>query len=204
MSTSPSNRKTSIEVSIEDRRAGSEVNGAVRLIRWVKGTLTRPLGLERRGRQLHVVLVDRRRRVESGDPPTTLQLCEELRARLLTADQAREAIVMRHLAAVHRELLRRDWPGVEALASDVLRRAVVQAEMLASQEASCALTMIIDRLRLAAVAAAVREERQLRAPASEKAASLEVSESTHEEFEASERGWLESLPAEPAPPQRSE
>ena len=70
--------------------------------------------------------------------------------------------------------------------------ALVQVEMLVSDEPSRGLSYLTDRLRVIHVAAQLREERQARDKA--QARSLEVSEATHEEFEEMERSWVGTMP----------
>jgi hypothetical protein len=187
-----------------DRRAGADLNGVARSLRWVKGVLmSRPLGLEWKGRRLHVVLVERRHAPPAEAPPSIAEMRADLSARLREDGQGHAVQVMRHLVVVHRELGRKGWPGVAALPAGVLGKALEQAEMLASHGSTSALALVIQRLGLLKVTAEQHEERRSRLLASERDASLEVSEATHEEFEAMERSWFGSLPA-PLPADRDE
>ena len=152
-----------------------------------------PLALVRRRGELHVVLVDRRR-PSPNDPAVALALLrDELRDRLLAHENAHTAQVMRHLVFVHDELGNKGWDGVAAFPARVLRKALTQAEMLASEEATSAMTQMVDRLRACQVAAEVREER---APGPRVAAvddSTEVSEASHEDFALMERAWVDTV-----------
>ena len=191
MSTSPPTRNGPRKMPVKDRRAAPGAKGSLRQL---KGLLGRPLGLEWRGGQLHVVLIDRRRASPADQPPSLSQLRAELRARLLAHEHDHTAQVMRHLVFVHDVLGRKGWPGAGALPGQVLGKALVQAEMLASEEPSPSLAMIVERLRLLQVAANLREERETRPKDFEIGERLEVSESTYEEFQEMERSWVGTLP----------
>ena len=121
------------------------------------------------------------------------RLCAELRARLLAHGNDHAAVVMRHLVAVHDTLSKHGWTGVEALNSTLLGKALDQAQMLATHEPSRGMVELIERLRVLRAAAQVREERQPRAAASTRAGhggdELEISETTQEDFESTERSW---------------
>ena len=202
MSTSPSPRKQSRKAPVKDRRSGQDVKGTTVSLRRLKGLLSRPLGLEQRDGHLHVVLVDRRRSAPDDQPLSLPQLCTELRARLLIHGHDHTAHVMRHLVFVHDELGRKGWTAVEALPSQVLGKALVQAEMLASEEPSPSLAMLVERLRSIKVAADLREEHKSRSKEIEAGGRIEVSASTYEEFEETERSWVGTRPLALAPPGR--
>ena len=171
-----------------DRRAPP---GPVGSLRWLKSLFGRPLAVARQQGKWHVVLGDRR--APPADAPPALQtLRAELRERLMAHAHDHAAQVMRHLVQVHDELGRKAWPGVEAMSARVLGLALVQVEMLVSDEPSRGLSYLADRLRVIHVAAQLREERQARDRA--QARSFEVSEATHEEFEEMERSWVGTLP----------
>jgi hypothetical protein len=201
MSRRPPTRKGLTDRPEEDRRA-RDASGLAGLLRRFKGLFRRPIAFVRRGFQLHVVIVDRRKASTPYQPPSLLQLRAELRARLLGHENEQTALVMRHLAVVHDELGRRGWAGVEALPSRVLAKALVQAQMLASEEASPSLKMLIERLRPLQVAAELREERQPRPNQGETGADAEVSEATHEDYEETKRSWFGTLAPEATPPDR--
>ncbi len=101
---------------------------------------------------------------------------------------------MRHLVFVHDHLGRSGWPGVASLPAQVLGNALVQAEMLATAEPSPCMGQIVERLRLLAVEAGLREDRKSRLRDFETSEHLEISESTHEEFDEIERSWVGTLP----------
>lgn len=102
----------------------------------------------------------------------------------------RAARVMRHLVFANDELRRKGWRGVEALPAPVLRRALAQAQMLASDEAWPVLARIVERLHLMHVGAQLREQRKAKLRANGKT-RVEVTELTHDELEetASAAGW---------------
>lgn len=190
MPTHPPTRK----MPLKDRRAAPGTKSAGASLNQLKGALGRPLGLQRQGGQLHVVLVERRSATPVDQPPSLPQLCAELRARLLTEDVP-AAQVMRHLVKVHDALGSKGWPGVRALSGSVLRKALMQAEMLASMEPSPALETIIEQLRPLTDAADLRDESESRLQDFRVGENLEVSESTYAEFEDMERGWIGTVPS---------
>ena len=124
---------------------------------WVRKALGGHIGLERRGRQLHVVLRERRKTAVAA-AGTLQELRDELRVRLFDLDGEHPAThAMRHLVLVHDELGRHGWNGVEGLPARVLGKALVQAEMLASREPSAPLALVIERLALMKIGAETRE-----------------------------------------------
>ena len=147
-----------------DRRASTDRSGVSRALSVFKNLWARPLGVQRQGYGVKLVLVDRRRPPSPDAPPPLSEVRAELRQRLLGHKFAHAAQVMRHLAVVHDELGRSGWAGVESLPVQVLGMAVVQAEMLASEAPSRSMALVIEHLRIFKVAAEVRREREARAP----------------------------------------
>jgi hypothetical protein len=190
MTSTPRSHKGSSESPSLERRAGiKRRSGLGRL----QGLLARPLRLERRGGQLHVVLVDRRSPSPS-DPAVALEMMRtELSDRLLAHDNANAAQAMRHLVFIHHALGCSGWAGVGALPLRVLRMALTQAEMLASKEASPLLAEFVDRLRACEVAAELREERASGAAHRLTRDEPLVSEVSHEEFAEMQRGWIDTV-----------
>jgi hypothetical protein len=183
----------------KDRRSADGADGSAGSLRRLKGMLGRPIGLERRDGHLSIVLVDRRHApVKQVSPSSSRrQLCDDLRARLLSDGRAQTLHVMRHLVFVLNELERRNWRGVQSLQGHVLAKAVEQAEMLLGEEASPMAATFLERLRMLKVAADSREEGESRR---NDAKPLEVFESTFEEFESMQRSWVGTVPSELAPP----
>ena len=190
MATGGQNRKK----PLKDRRAPQGAKITQGALSKLGSLLNRPLSVQRQGSLLRVVPVERRREPSVDKPPPLDQLRLELRARLMAQPHEQAAQVMRHLVFVHDELGRKGWRGVEALPSQVLGKALVQAEMLASEEPSPGLAAIVDRLCNLRVAAELREERRSRRASGEHDTRPEVSDSTQEEFEAVERHWTASQP----------
>jgi len=198
---SPSRKPTLRRPAVE-RRAPRGKPGS---LSWLRGLMGRPLALERRGGRLQMGLVERRRNTDDVESRALDALRQELQTRLMAHDMTHAARVMRHLAFVHDELGRHGWAGVARLPAQALGKAQVQAEMLHGRQASPLLAELVDRLRLLKAAAEVREEAQaLRATGSlADPLDLEVSETTQEEFEETERSWAGTLPqglAKPDPP----
>lgn len=191
-----------------ERRERRAPAGPLGSIRWVRSILGRPLALERRPDGLHVTLLDRRRPPEVIQAESMARLLEELRVRLLQLEDRSAGAVMRHLVAVHDVLGRKGWVGLELLDSGVLRKAVIQLQMLVEHEPSARLTRLAEKLRMLQAGAEAREERvQAHARQAAAGAPIEVSEVSADEFDSSRREWestaaapLEPLePPEPAP-----
>lgn len=178
---------------LKDRRAPKGAKLTQGSLSKLGSLLNRPLSVQRQGTRLRVVPIERRREPSADRPPPLEQLRLELRARLLAQPHEHTARVMRHLVFVHDELGRKGWTGVEALPSQVLGKALLQAEMLDSEEPSPGLKAIVDRLRLLRLAAELREESRPRRPEAELDTRPEVSDATHEEFEEVERHWASTL-----------
>jgi hypothetical protein len=162
---------------------------------WVKNALGGSRGLERRGRQLHVVLHERRR-TPAADPAALAEVRDELRVRLFDLDGDHHAAhAMRHLILVHDALGRHGWNGVESLPARVIGKALIQAEMLASREPSTLLALVIERLALLKVGAEVREGPPPDPELPHGHGTVEVSETNYDEYELMERSWAGTVPA---------
>lgn len=170
----------------QERRAPRGKPGS---LRWMRALLGRPLVLERRDRQLHLVLQERRRRPEVIRAEAMAQLCHEIGLRLVELESPMARHAMRHLASVHDLLVRKGWAGVEHLPARVLSKAVVQAQMISGRDGTPRMRSFIEHLRKLQVAAEVREDR-LQHLATADGAAVDVLESTPEAFEASEREWV--------------
>ncbi len=179
----------------KDRRVTLGTQGMTDPLRRLKGALGRPLGLERRDGQLHVVLTERRREPPVDEKPSLLQLCDELSARMLAHGPDYAAMAMRHLVLLHDVLGRRGWQGVAALPGSLLGEALAQAEMLASDEPSPALDTIIEGLIPLHSAAVLRDESDSRLHDFRVGENLEVTESTFAEFDHLEQSWAGTTPA---------
>jgi len=181
--------------------SGDGANGTAGSLRRLKGMLGRPIALDQRDGRLSIVLVDRRRAPaqQQSRSSSRRQLCDDLRARLLSDGRPQTLHVMRHLVFVLNELERRNWRGVESLQGHLLGNAVVQAEMLLGDEASTLAAKFLERLRILKAAADAREEGKSRRKDSKPAEPLEVCESTFEEFELMERSWGGTVPSALAP-----
>ncbi len=196
----PPGRKGLGPKPVDDARAApAGKDKASSSLGWVKGVLGRSIVFEERRKQMHVVLVDRRRGPGSGEPESPLlQMRAELRTRLLVHDPATQTV--RNLVHVHEALGHSTaWTGVEALAVPVLSKALAEAEMLQIQDPTPAMVMIIEQLGEIYAVASARAERER----TEKEALLkeweapevpETSEATHEEYEQLERSWVGTVP----------
>lgn len=172
--------------------------GRLGSVRWARSLLARPLALERRqGGRLELKLVDRRRTPEQIEAEAAEELRRELQVRLVAHEMSHAAKVMRHLVAVHDVLGRKGWNGVGRMSSRLLAKAALQARMLSAEEESANLLQMAERLLLLSAASQVREELEAAARARAEGdgeAALEISEASAEDYEASERGWVGTVP----------
>lgn len=183
---------------LKDRRAAPDGAGGGSL-RKLKGLLGRPIGLERREGKLHVVLTERRRQRPADELPSLAHLCAELSARLL-AHETSEVQSMRHLILVHDALERRGWTALESMSALVLAKAIEQAEVLAAEEPSPLMDMLVEGLRPLHIAADLRDQRDSRMQDFRVGDNLEVSESDFADFEQVETDWAGTVPAGLVPP----
>jgi hypothetical protein len=203
MTNSTSSRKGARSKPLKDRRAPAGSAAAAAPMRQIKGMLNRPIKLQRDGSKLRVVLGDRRRPRPAGEAPSVSLLCAELSARMLAHEAEEAAQTMRHLILVHDALERRGWVGVESMSALVLRRALSQAQMLANDDPSPHLDMLIEALRPLHAAAQLRDERDQRDAGMSDTRfgeQIEVSESNYADFEDASQGWSGTMPAGLLPP----
>ncbi len=196
----PTNEPT--DPALKERRAGLQGKGAANPLKQLKGALGRPIALEWRGGQPHVVLVERRSGARLGR--SQAHLCDELRARLLAQEAGETSKLLRDLIIVHDTLTRKSWEGVGALPATVLAKAIRQADMLGSEDASPVLTELAEHLRLHHAAAVARDQaKQVHgAPSDDDARApnrVEVTEGSYREFEELERSWTRTMPSDLAP-----
>jgi hypothetical protein len=190
------------DAPLKERRAGLQGKGAVHPLKRLKGALGRPVALEWRNGQPHVVLVERRSAARLGR--SQADLCAELRARLLAQEAGETTKLLRHLIVVHDTLTRRGWEGVGALPANVLVKAAMQADMLAGEDPSPALTQLAEQLRLQHAAAVARDHanKAVEAPGDgdeNEPNRVEVTEGSYKEFEELERSWTRTMPSDLAP-----
>jgi hypothetical protein len=196
MPSSASPRKGAPKPAPNVRRPAPDVGVAPGSLQWLRTLLARPVGLVRRGNDDPSALLERRR--DPPGPASMSQLRAELRALLSTEALGAAAPAMRHLLFLHQTLTRRGWSGVEALPCEVIGRARVQVDMLASAHPTPSLTYFIDRLGTLHATAQARADRHAHPDAA--GGALEVTEATHEEFEAMERSWAGTSPPGMDPP----
>lgn len=176
-----SSRKPSTKEAT-DSRAGS----------WVRDLLKRPLKLERRDGQIHVVLGEKP--PEAPPPPSSGEALRqghaELRALLRRHPEARH--LMRHLGFVEQQIGRF---GSRALKREipvpVLAKALQQLDLLVRDEPSAGLSDL--RARIAAAMNA-RPAEVLDAETETRPGSLEVTEASHSLFDEMERSWTGQVP----------
>lgn len=198
MTSTPRRRPAKADEPFVDRRVPEDARGPIRWLRWLRGLFTRPIRIRRIDGRLHLVQPERRR----ARPSPLDRQREEVRLRVLSHGAQHAGRSMRHLMYVHDELGRKGWAGVEALPLRVIAKAVVQAETLVREDPGATLPAIADRLRLILVAAEHQASAAGRpAPASDvpdtdfqPGLNVDVSESTHEDFEEMERSWVGTLP----------
>jgi hypothetical protein len=189
--------------SLPERRAGRQAKSdTVNPLARLKGALNRPVKMEWRNGQPHVVLVERRRAPFLDRAQA--HLCAELGAVLLTQQADEASTLLKPLLAVHHKLKRKGWDGVATLPSPVLAKALRQAEMLVAEDASLSvLTQVAECLRPLLEAAQDRDRARRDDAASDTDLALrnhiEVSEASFNEFEELERTWAQTLTSELAP-----
>ena len=158
---------------------------------WVRELLKRPLKLERRDGQIHVVLGERP--AEPPPPPSSGEALRrghaDLQALLRRHPEARH--LMRHLGYVEQMLgrfgsraLKREIPA------PVLAKALEQLDVLARDEPSEPIADLRARIAAAVQArGAVEDEDTETRPG-----SLEVTEASHSLFDEMERSWTGHVP----------
>lgn len=156
---------------------------------WLRGLLSRPLKLERRGAQLHVVLGEAKQPPAPPARPGELLRQGHAALRDLLARHPDARHLMRHLAFFEQSLGQR---GSRALRSEVplpvLRKAHEQLEMLLRDGSSPELAALATRMERAV---AERGKAQLDAPP---ATAVQVSEASHSLFDEMERSWTGEMP----------
>ena len=179
----------------KERRLQRDARVLQRVARALQGWMRRPIGIYRVDGRWRAGLVERRRTPD--DARALRAIVDDLQERLLAQDPDFAADRLDQLLQVHDQMRLHGWAGVAALPEAVRARALFQARMLARTTPSAPMTMLIDRLGASRPAPA--------SPAQPSAsmhdgsyvhdeAALEVSELSAEEFEASQRGWLDTMP----------
>jgi hypothetical protein len=201
MSAKPPKRHPSGD-AVDVRSADPPPPAKRRSLGWVRAVLGRSIKLEQRKNQVHIALADPRRdpkrepKREPGADKTMsllMQQLAELGARLLVHDPTTQPV--RHLFIVHDELHNGGWEKVETLPLKVIDRALTEAEILGSDEASPVLTTIIAELRDQKASAEMRAARDAAEVEWEKPLVPEVSDTNFDEYELMERSWAGTIPA---------
>ncbi len=179
--------KPSPAAPVRSSQAAKKPGGPVT---WVRDLLKRPLKVERRGAQLHLVLGEKP--PESPAPsvaPTSGEALrrghEELRALLRRHPETRH--LMRHLGFIEQQLGR---SGSRALKRDipvpVLRKGLEQLDLLMRGESSEPLSDLRSRID-----ASVRSRS---AAVEARTEAVQVSEASHSLFDEMERSWTGQMP----------
>ncbi len=167
-----------------------------RPVTWVRELLQRPVKLELRGVQVHVVLGEKAERqaqasVGSSAGEALRRGHDELRGLLRRHPETRQ--LMRHLAYVEREIgrfgaraLRREVPP------PVLRKALEQLDLLVEGAPSEGLAYL--RARMAEAVASRGRVAELDTETETRPGSLEVREASHSLFDEMERSWTGRMP----------
>jgi hypothetical protein len=197
MSAKPPKRHPSGD-AVDARSADQQPPAKRRPLGWVRAVLGRSIKLEQRKNQAHLTLVDPKRDPKRGPEPgktmsLLMQQLAELGARLLVHDPATQPV--RHLFIVHDELRNGGWEKVETLPLKVIDRALTEAEILGSDEASPVLTTIIAELRDQKASAEMRAAQDAAEVDWEKPLVPEVSDTNFDEYELMERSWAGTIPA---------
>jgi hypothetical protein len=203
MPSKPAPANSPVDASLPERRAGRQAKSdATNPLARLKGALNRPVKMEWRNGQPHVVLVERRRAPFLDRAQA--HLCTELGAVLLTQHADEASTLLKPLLAVQHKLKRKGWDGVATLPYAVLAKALRQAEMLAAEDPSLpVLAQVAERLRPLLEAAEERERARDDDDADDTDLALrnriEVSEASFNEFEELERVWAQTMPSGLAP-----
>jgi hypothetical protein len=198
MPSKPAPANNPVDASLPERRAGRHAKSETSPLLRLKGALQRPVKMEWRNGQPHVVLVERRQAPFLDRAQA--HLCAELGAVLLTQHADEASTLLKPLLAVHHKLKRKGWDGVATLPSAVLAKALRQAEMLAAEDPSLpVLTQVAERLRPLLEAAEARERAQDDDAIDTDLAVLEVREASFNEFKELERTWAQTMPSGLAP-----
>jgi hypothetical protein len=200
MPSKPAPPQKQVDAALPERRAGRQGKSTANPLTRLTGALNRPVKMEWRNGQPHVVLVERRQ-APSLDRAQA-HLCAELGAVLLTQHADEASTLLKPLLAVHHKLKRKGWDGVATLPSPVLAKALRQAEMLAAEDPSLlVLTQVAERLRPLQEAAEERERAKADSSDEDLAGQdrIEVSEASFNEFEELERTWAQTMPSGLAP-----
>jgi hypothetical protein len=199
MPSKPAPANNPVDAPLPERRAARHSkSGATSPLARLKGALQRPVTMEWRNGQPHVVLVERRRAPFLDRAQA--HLCAELGAVLLTQHADEASTLLKPLLAVQHKLKRKGWDGVATLPAPVLSKALRQAEMLAAEDPTLpVLTQVAERLRPMLEAAEAREHARDDDAIDTDLAVLEVSEASFNEFEELERTWAQTMPSGLAP-----
>ena len=193
----PTQDDSTTAAPLEERRSGTRGQAAANPLQRLKGALARPVALEWRNGQPHVVLVERRKGARLDR--SQAHLCAELRLRLLAQGADETSKLLRCLVIVHDKLSRKGWEGVGALPAAVLAKAIRQAAMLAAEEPSPALTQLATQLDSLHSSALAREEVKKTERGVDAQGRVEVTETSFQEFEEAERSWTRTMPSDLAP-----
>lgn len=176
-----------------DRRLRRDAGALARLVRAMGGWLRRPVGIYRLDGRWRAGLVERRR---APDDALDLRgMVDDLQDRLLAQDPAVAGDLLGHLVQLHDQMRLQGWAGVMALPEAVRSKALFQAQILARKAPSRTMTQLIDRLRASQPAPVSPDRAPARGASVARAESaMEVSEGSPDEFEASQRGWLDTVP----------
>jgi hypothetical protein len=180
---------------LKDRRTAADAPAGA--LRKLKGAMSRPIEVSRRGGKLAVALVERRRERSPHHTPEVELLCAELAARLAISE-AEAQPTPRQLVMVHDALERSGWPGLEGFSSAVLGEAMKQAREWLHEQSSPHLDRLIDGLRPLRHAAAQREALQARA-AERDDDSADEPATDYAGLEDATQDWSGTLPAELMP-----
>ena len=197
------------DAALTERRAALQGKAGASPLKQLKGALGRPMKVEWRRGQPHVVLVERRRTPLLDRAQA--HLCAELGALLLTQQADETSNLLHPLIVVHDTLQRRGWEGVGALPPHVLANAARQAAMLASEDSSPVLKELGERLRKLHAVAIARDDADPQADGDVEDDDddddgdttvphhVEVSEASFDDFERLERNWTRTIPSDLAP-----
>lgn len=174
-------------------RSNRSAGNSASPVSWVRDLLQRPIKVERRGAELHVVLGEKpppKAASTTGSGEALRRGHEELRALLRRHPEARH--LMRHLGFIEQTLAR---SGSRALKLDVpvpvLRKGLGQLDLLIRDEPSDALTYLRSRIE-SSIRARERVGQDDDEPS--RLDGMQVTEASQSLFDEMERSWTGHVP----------
>jgi hypothetical protein len=193
----PKTRKPAPSLPKKERRLQPDAGLLARIARAMVGWMRRPVGVYRIDGRWRAGLVERRR--APADALALRGMLDELQERLLAQEPGYAQAQLGELVQVHDQMRLKGWAGVVALPEFIRSNALAQAQKLARESPVPRMSQLIDRLRTSLLPPPSKEPVASPAPSASRSierpeTEVEVSEASTDEFEASQRGWLDTVP----------